>query len=140
MARVSSPEQLPCSAAGPAAVSSRASRMFAVARKKKTRNDSAAGLTNRCARNQGKGPMNLAIPDVRTLEIHPPTIGYVTASCQRSSGRAGNDLGVPPFLQGIRDAAALGYNFLSIGGEQSLFHASLAALCHEARQVHMLTT
>jgi hypothetical protein len=83
--------------------------------------------------------MNLAIPDIRTLELHPP-FSYLTTNCRRSSGQAGNDLGVPALLGAIRDAAALGYNFLSIAGEQSLFHPGLPALCHEAHQMRMLTT
>ena len=85
--------------------------------------------------------MNLAIPDVRTLEIHPPTFANPTASCQRSSGaRARNDLGVPLLKCAIRDAARLGYNFLSIAGEQSLFYPDLAALCRTAHRMRMLTT
>jgi hypothetical protein len=87
-----------------------------------------------------KAPMNLAIPDVRTLEIHPPTFGYLT-SCRRSDGPGrGNDLGVPLLKTSIRDAAALGYNFLSIGGEQSIFYPELASLCREAHHMRMLTT
>ena len=84
--------------------------------------------------------MNLAIPDVRTLEMHLPLFGYQPGNCRRSSGPAGNDLGVPPLLYAIRDAAGLGYNFLSIAGEQSLYHAALGELCHEAHQMRMLTT
>src|SRR5947209_3184737 len=85
--------------------------------------------------------MNLAIPDVRTLEIHPPTFANPTASCQRSSGApARNDLGVPLLKSAIRDAARLGYNFLLIAGEQSLFYPDLAALCRTAHRMRMLTT
>jgi len=85
--------------------------------------------------------MNLAIPDVRTLEIHPPPPANLTTSCRRSSGPSGrNDLGVPLLLGAIRDAAALGYNFLSIAGEPALFHPSLPSLCREAHRMGMLTT
>jgi hypothetical protein len=84
--------------------------------------------------------MNLAIPDVRTLEIHPPTFAHLT-SCRRSDGaRSRNDLGVPLLKDAIRDAAGLGYNFLSIAGEQSLFYSELTALCRHAHQMRMLTT
>jgi len=85
--------------------------------------------------------MNLAIPDIRTLEIHLPTFGYLTTSCQRSSGPGGrNDLGVSLLSQAVHDAAGLGYNFLSIAGEQSLFHPGLKDLCGRAHQMRMLTT
>jgi hypothetical protein len=85
--------------------------------------------------------MNLAIPDIRTLEIHLPNFGYLTTSCQRSSGLGGrDDLGVSLLSQAIHDAAGLGYNFLSIAGEQSLFHPGLKDLCGRAHQMRMLTT
>jgi hypothetical protein len=51
-----------------------------------------------------------------------------------------NDLGAPQLLQAIRDAAGLGYNFLSIAGELSLFYPDLGKLCREAHQARMLTT
>lgn len=83
--------------------------------------------------------MNLAIPDVRTLEIHPPTSH--TSTCRRSYGvRMRDELGVPLLKSAIRDAAGLGYNFLSIAGEQSVFYPDLAALCRQAHQMRMLTT
>jgi len=84
--------------------------------------------------------MNLAIPDVRTLEIHPANSRPAT-SCRRSTG-AGmrNELGVPLLKNAIRDAARLGYNFLSIAGEQSLFYSDLTAICRQAHQMRMLTT
>jgi hypothetical protein len=40
----------------------------------------------------------------------------------------------------IRDAAGLGYNFLSIAGEQSVFYPELGELCREAHDAQMLTT
>ena len=84
--------------------------------------------------------MNLAIPDVRTLEIHPPTFNY-QMSCRRSFGAGQrSDLGAPLLKTAIRDAAALGYNFLSIAGEHSLFYSDLALLCREAHRMRMLTT
>jgi hypothetical protein len=51
-----------------------------------------------------------------------------------------NELGVPLLKSAIRDAAELGYNFLSIAGEQSIFYPELTALCREAHQMRMLTT
>jgi hypothetical protein len=42
-------------------------------------------------------------------------------------------------IQAIRDAAGLGYNFLSIAGEQSVFYPELGALCREAHDARMLT-
>ncbi|HTP35838.1 MAG TPA: hypothetical protein VMJ75_26865 [Candidatus Acidoferrales bacterium] len=85
--------------------------------------------------------MNLAIPDVRTLEMHPPSFGYLKTSCRRSSGASGrSELGVPLLLGAIRDAAALGYNFLSIAGDQALAHPALGSLCREAHRMNMLTT
>lgn len=84
--------------------------------------------------------MNLAIPDVRNLEMHPPAFGYLSTSCRRSTGPAGrNELGVPLLTNAIRDAAGLGYNFLTIAGEQSVFHPELNALCREAHDARMLT-
>jgi len=84
--------------------------------------------------------VNLAIPDVRTLEIHLPPLGYLT-SCRRSYGAGTrNELGVPLLESAIRDAAALGYNFLSIAGEQSISHPGLSSLCREAHRMRMLTT
>jgi hypothetical protein len=51
-----------------------------------------------------------------------------------------NELGVPLLKSAISDAAELGYNFLSIAGEQSLFYPDLNALCRQAHQKRMLTT
>jgi len=85
--------------------------------------------------------MNLAIPDVRTLEVHPATFSYLTTSCRRSSELAERiDLGVPLLLDAVRDAARLGFNFLSVAGDHALFHPGLAPLCREAHQQRMLTT
>ena len=85
--------------------------------------------------------MNLAIPDVRTLEVHPATFSYLTTSCRRSSELAERiDLGVPLLLHAVHDASLLGYNFLALAGDQSLFHPGLAPLCREAHQQRMLTT
>jgi MoaA/NifB/PqqE/SkfB family radical SAM enzyme len=84
--------------------------------------------------------MNLAIPDVTTLEIHPANPTHFT-SCRRSTGAGTrNELGVPLLKNAIGDAARLGYNFLSITGEQSLFYPDLSALCRHAHQMRMLTT
>jgi hypothetical protein len=51
-----------------------------------------------------------------------------------------NELGVPLLIHAIRDAAGLGYNFLSIAGERSVFHPELGTLCREAHEARMLTT
>src|SRR5689334_7023069 len=84
--------------------------------------------------------MNLAIPDIKTLEIHPANFGHFT-SCRRSTGvGTRNELGVSLLKDAIRDAARLGYNFLSIAGEQSLFYSDLTAVCKQAHQMRMLTT
>jgi hypothetical protein len=91
-------------------------------------------------RKQEMVPMNLAIPDVRNLEIHPPTFGYLSPSCRRSTGLGRNELGVPLLIQAIRDAADLGYNFLSIAGEQAVFYPELSTVCREAHEARMLTT
>jgi hypothetical protein len=40
----------------------------------------------------------------------------------------------------VAQAAKLGYNFLSIAGEQSVFYSELSSLCREAHRVRMLTT
>jgi len=84
--------------------------------------------------------MNLAAPDVRTLEIHAPAFDCLTTSCRRPANPRGRELATPLLIQAIRDAAELGYNFLSIAGEQSVFHPDLKALCREAHRMHMLTT
>jgi hypothetical protein len=91
------------------------------------------------ATKRKQAPMNLAIPDVRTLEVHLPTFGHFT-SCRRSDGSGRNELGVPLLQSAIRDAARLGYNFLSVAGEQSVFYPELNALCREAHHARMLTT
>jgi hypothetical protein len=50
------------------------------------------------------------------------------------------ELGVPLLVSAVRDAAELGYNFLALGGDQTLFHPGLTPLCREAHQRRMLTT
>jgi len=85
--------------------------------------------------------MNLHIPDVRTLEIHPAPWSTLRSSCRNSSGtEERNELGVPLLLQAVADAADLGYNFLSIAGEEPLHYPGLPAVCREAHQRHMLTS
>jgi hypothetical protein len=43
-------------------------------------------------------------------------------------------------LHAIDDAADLGYNFLSLGGEEPLFYSGLSAVCREAHRRRMLTS
>ncbi|MEO8367972.1 MAG: hypothetical protein ABI806_02075 [Candidatus Solibacter sp.] len=83
--------------------------------------------------------MNLHIPDVRILEVHPchePRHHPSTSSCLEER----NELGIPLLLRAVRDASELGYNFLSVGGAEPLRYPSLAALCREAHQRGMLTS
>jgi len=83
--------------------------------------------------------VNLHIPDVRILEIHPchePHQQLPTSSCLEQR----NELGIPLLLRAVRDASELGYNFLSVGGAEPLSYPSLAALCREAHQRGMLTS
>jgi hypothetical protein len=40
----------------------------------------------------------------------------------------------------VQDAAELGYNFLSLAGEEPLFYPGLQAVCREAHRGHMLTS
>ena len=83
--------------------------------------------------------MNLQIPDVRILEIHPchePHQQLPTSSCLEER----NDLGIPLLLRAVRDASELGYNFMSVGGAEPLSYPSLAALCREAHRHGMLTS
>ena len=85
--------------------------------------------------------MNLHIPDVRTLELHPAPWSNLRSTCRSSSGlEERNGLGVPLLLQAIGDAAELGYNFLSVSGEEPLLYPGLQAICREAHRRHMLTS
>jgi len=85
--------------------------------------------------------MNLHIPDVRILEVHPPTWSSLRSSCHHSSSlEERNDLGVPLLLRAIGDAAKLGYNFLNVGAEEPLSYPGLPALCREAHRQGMLTS
>jgi hypothetical protein len=84
--------------------------------------------------------MNLHVPDVRILEVHPPW--SIPHTCLPSSSPLEEriDLGLPLLLQAVRDAANLGYNFLSVGGVDPLGYPWLAALCREAHRHGMLTS
>ena len=65
--------------------------------------------------------MNLHIPDVRILEVHPAPWSNLRNTCQPSSlPEERNFLGLPLLLHAVADAAKLGYNFLNIGGEEPL--------------------
>jgi Fe-coproporphyrin III synthase len=85
--------------------------------------------------------MNLHIPDVRILEVHPSPWNQLRATCQPSSIlQERNDLGLPLLLHAVRDAANLGYNFLNVCGDEPLRYPWLAALCREAHKRGMLTS
>jgi MoaA/NifB/PqqE/SkfB family radical SAM enzyme len=85
--------------------------------------------------------MNLHIPDVRILEVHPAPASNLRSSCRPSSMlEERNDLGLPLLLRAIADAADLGYNFLNVAGEEPLRYPGLPALCREAHRYGMLTS
>ena len=85
--------------------------------------------------------MNLHIPDVRILEVHPAPWSNLRSRCQPSSIlEERNDLGLPLLLHAVADAANLGYNFLNVSGEEPLRYPWLAALCREAHKHGMLTS
>jgi MoaA/NifB/PqqE/SkfB family radical SAM enzyme len=85
--------------------------------------------------------MNLHIPDVRILEVHPAPWSNLRNRCQSSSIlEERNDLGLPLLLHAVADAANLGYNFLNVSGEEPLRYPWLAALCREAHKHGMLTS
>jgi hypothetical protein len=85
--------------------------------------------------------MNLHIPDVRILEVHPASWNNLRGNCQPSPilpERKG--LGLSPLLRGVADAAKMGYNFLHVAGEEPIRYAGLPALCREAHRQGMLTS
>ena len=85
--------------------------------------------------------MNLHLPDIRTLELHPAPCTTLRSTCRPSSGSGErNGLGVPLLLRAIGDAANLGYNFLHVAGEEPLLYPGLQAICREAHRCHMLTS
>jgi MoaA/NifB/PqqE/SkfB family radical SAM enzyme len=85
--------------------------------------------------------MNLLIPDVRTLEVHPAPWSNLRTSCRTSSSlEERNGLGVPLLLHAINDAADLGYNFLNVAGDEPLLYSGLSAVCREAHRRRMLTS
>ena len=51
-----------------------------------------------------------------------------------------NTLGLPLLLHAVADAANLGYNFLTVSGDEPLRYPWLAALCREAHKHGMLTS
>jgi hypothetical protein len=84
--------------------------------------------------------MNLHIPDVRILEVHPPW-SNLRHSCRLSSTlEERNHLGLPLLLHAVRDAADLGYNFLHVSGADPLRDPALPVLCREAHHHGMLTS
>jgi MoaA/NifB/PqqE/SkfB family radical SAM enzyme len=84
--------------------------------------------------------MNLHIPDVRILEVHPPW-SNLRHSCRLSSTlEERNHLGLPLLLHAVRDAADLGYNFLDVAGADPLRDPALPVLCREAHHHGMLTS
>ena len=85
--------------------------------------------------------MNLHIPDVRILQVHPAPWSNPPSNCQPSSTLdERNVLGLPLLLHAVADAANLGYNFLSVGGPEPLRYPWLPALCREAHRYGMLTS
>jgi hypothetical protein len=86
-------------------------------------------------------PMNLHIPDVRILEVHPAPWSNLHDPCQPSSiAEERKRLGLPLLLHAVAAAANLGYNFLNFSGEEPLRYPWLAALCREAHKNGMLTS
>src|ERR1035437_387446 len=84
--------------------------------------------------------MNLHIPDVRILEVHPPR-SNLRHSCRLSSTlEERNHLGLPLLLHAVRDAADLGYNFLHVAGADPLSDPALPVLCREAHRHGMMTS
>jgi Fe-coproporphyrin III synthase len=85
--------------------------------------------------------MSPHIPDVRILEVHPRPWSTLRSTCQPSSIlKERNDLGLPLLLYAVADAANLGYNFLTVRGEEPLRYPGLQALCREAHRHGMLTS
>jgi len=110
-------------------------------KKEAARNDFPSGHTMSVSPDLREIPMNLHLPDVRTLEIHPAPWSNLRSSCRHSSEtEERNGLGVPLLLQAVEDAARLGYNFLTIAGEEPLFYPGLQPLCREAHRRRMLTS
>src|ERR1035437_3432444 len=85
--------------------------------------------------------MNLHIPEVRILEVHPAPSNSPHGNCHPSPIlQERNGLGLSPLLRGVADAAKLGYNFLNVAGVEPLRYAGLSALCREAHRHEMLTS
>ena len=85
--------------------------------------------------------MNLHIPDVRILEVHPAPSNSLRGNCHSSPTlQERNGLGLSPLLRGVADAAKLGYNFLNVAGVEPLRYSGLSALCREAHRHDMLTS
>jgi hypothetical protein len=110
-------------------------------RKNIARYDSGSRRTKTIEVYFQENPMNLHIPDVRILEVHPAPWSNLRSNCQRSSIlEERNDLGLPLLMHAVADAANLGYNFLNVGGEEPLRYPGLPALCREAHRHGMLTS
>jgi Fe-coproporphyrin III synthase len=85
--------------------------------------------------------MDLHIPDVRILEVHPSPWSILRSTRQPSAIlKERNVLGLPLLLYAVADAANLGYNFLIVRGEEPLRYPGLQALCREAHRHGMLTS
>ena len=84
--------------------------------------------------------MNLNLPDVSTLEVHPAPWSTPRNACQPPSIlQEREDLGLPLLLHAVADAANLGYNFLHVACSEPLSYPGLLALCREAHHHRMLT-
>src|ERR1039457_1965405 len=85
--------------------------------------------------------MNLHIPDVRILEVHPAPSNSLRGNCHCSPTlQERNGLGLSPLLRGVADASKLVYNFLNVAGVEPLRYSGLLALCREAHRHDMLTS
>ena len=80
--------------------------------------------------------------DVRILQIHPTRFCNLQClHCYSSSGPLErSELSTPILKQAIADAAAVGYNVLSISGGEPLLFPGLRDVCREAKTQGMLVT
>lgn len=86
--------------------------------------------------------MALTGTGIRILQIHPTRLCNLRCThCYSSSGpNARGFLPTPLLVEAIEDAAALGYNVLSISGGEPLLYPGLLGLCEAAKQHRMTVT
>jgi hypothetical protein len=83
--------------------------------------------------------MSPHIPDVRILEVDPAPWSIPRSTCQPSSIlKERNGLGLPLLLYAVADAANMGFNFLTVRGEEPARYPGLQSLCREAHRHGML--